>query len=298
MKLSVIIPYVNEYPQVCFTVQSIIEELKGTDFEIITIANQSKDKGYDVLCSSPYAKIGLLKNIKHDDKLSHWQAKNAGIEASTGERLLFIDSHCIVEQGSIRRMLNTRLEGSLHMNVCYMLDPRKLNYKLYEGEMGYRFTVAPLGLKEPFQVPVMSTCGMMVERKLIDDIGKWHPELGIYGGGENYLMYKIATCGYKIMVHPGATLYHFADKRGYSWNYDDYVRNQFIAAYCIGDEEWLQKLIDMRCSKPHSNKVRVNQIADDVRKVCAEDRKFIASKQKMTMTEYFSKFNKHENDIV
>lgn len=300
MRLSVIIPYVNEYPQVCFTVQNLIEELKGIDAEIITVSNLSTDKSLTVLNSSPYTRLGILKNIKADAKLGHWQAKNAGIDASSGDRLLFIDAHCIVQQGSIRRMLETKLEGTLHMNICYMLDPRKLNYKICESEMGYRFTVAPLDKTEAFQVPVMSTCGMMLERKLIDELGKWNPELGIYGGGENYMMYKIVTCGYKVMVHPKATLYHFADKRGYSWNYDDYVRNQFIAAYCVGDEEWLQKLIDMRCAKPNSNKVRINEIANDVRAKCAADRAFIASKQKMTMTEYFSKFNKCEKaqDLV
>ena len=36
-----------------------------------------------------------LKYVEYKDKLSHWQAKNAGVAASTGEVLWFCDAHCI-----------------------------------------------------------------------------------------------------------------------------------------------------------------------------------------------------------
>jgi glycosyltransferase involved in cell wall biosynthesis len=302
-KLSVIIPYVNEYPNIAFTVQNLVEELKGIDAEIITVANRScqmnpkqpdvPDWGFYKLTCSPYVKQGILKNIKYDTKLSHWNAKNAGIDVAEGERLLFLDAHTIIEQGSIRNMLETPIEGTLNMQVCYMLDPHRLIYKTCESEMGYRFTYAPAGQTQPYRVPVMSTCGMMIEKKTLLDLGRWHKELGIYGGGENYMMYKLATCGYPIMIHPKATVFHYSGDfigRGYSWNYTDYVRNQFIAAYCVGDEEWLQKLLEERKAKPHSNKARLDELANEVRQVCKEDREFIKSKQKCTMTEYFEKW--------
>lgn len=304
-KLSIIIPYVNEYPNIAFTVQNLIEETKGLDTEIITIANQSKqsftqgngtiipDYCFWKLQHSPYVGQGILKNIRYDDKLSHWQAKNAGIKIAQGERILFIDAHCIVECGAIKRMLETPIKGTLNMNVCYILDSRKLNYKTREEDMGYTFTIAPLNQIEPYEVPVMSTCGMMIEKKTLDEIGAWHPELGIYGGGENYMMYKLATCGYPIMVHPKATLYHFSGdytKRGYSWNYDDHVRNQFIAAYCVGGEGWLQKLVDERCSRPSCRKETIHKIADDVRQKCKDNREFIKSKQVYTIDEHFKKW--------
>lgn len=301
--LSVIIPFVNEYPNIVFTIQNLMEELKGVDFEIIAVANQSHqinqkspergDWGFFKLSHSPYVKQGFLKCIKYDEKLSHWQAKNAGIKEAQGERLLFIDSHVITECGSIKRMLETPIEGTLNMQICYMLDPRRLIYKVNEPEMGYRFTVASQTATEPYQVPVMSTCGLMVEKKTLEKIGIWNPELGIYGGGENYMMYKLATCGYPIMIHPKATVYHYPGDfggRGYSWNYDDYVRNQFIASYCVGDEKWLNVLLDMRKSKKNSNKVRLDEIANEVREKCTKDRENIKQLQKYTMSDYFEKW--------
>ena len=299
MKLSVIIPYCNEYPQIIFTVQNIMTELEGIDAEVITISNKGNipfttkdgtiipDYGFWKLQNSSYAKTGKLKNIRYDDKQGHWGAKNAGIKLATGKRLLFIDSHCVVSKNAILDMMNTPCEGSLHMQIHYMLDTKPLIYSARPESMHYTFAGCPSGKTSPFQVPVMSTCGMMIERKTLDHIGKWNPELGIYGGGENYMMYKLGTCGYPIQIHHTAALYHYAEKRGYSWNYDDHVRNQFIAAYCVGGEEWLQVLAEERKIKKNSNKVRIDEIADDVRAKCQEDRDYIKSIQKYTIAEYF-----------
>lgn len=307
MLLSVIIPYVNEYPNIAFTVQNLIEELKGIDVEIVTVANccnqinpkrpEVGDWGFYKLSQSPYNRTGVLKCLKYDEKLGHWNAKNWGIKNSAGERLLFLDAHTIIEQGSIRSMLESFCPGTLHMQICYMLDSRKLGYKLRPGDMGYSFTVLSTNKTEPYEVPVMSTCGMMVERKTLENVTLnmdkvWHPELGIYGGGENYMMYKLATCGYPIMIHPKATVYHYSGDlgRGYSWNYTDHMRNQFIAAYCNGDDEWLRKLVEERSSRPHAHRQRIEEIAEDVRQKCKEDREFIKTKQKCTVSEYFEKW--------
>ena len=292
-KLSVIIPYCNEYPQVNFTVQNILNELEDIDAEVITIANKSTDKGYESLNGpgdrpAPYVRTGKLKNLVYDDKLGHWCAKNKGLEIAKGKRILFIDSHCIVKKNAIKDMMDTPCPGSLHMQIHYMLDTKPLIYRARPETMHYTFAGCPQGYTKPFDVPVMSTCGMMIEKKNLDHIGHWNPELGIYGGGENYMMYKIGTCGLPIQIHNTAALYHYADKRGYSWNYDDYVRNQFIAAYCVGDEEWLDIKVKERKDKKNSNKERIDEIANDVRFKCKDDRNYIRERQKCSLTEYFN----------
>ena len=79
MELSVIVPFVNEYPQVIFTLQAIAEDLLGrVDFEVIAVDNYApeveemakkdpnqpsiytRDKGGDVVKGSQRAAGGWL----------------------------------------------------------------------------------------------------------------------------------------------------------------------------------------------------------------------------------------------
>ena len=139
-------------------------------------------------------------------------------------------------------------------------------------------------------VPVMSTCGMMCPRSVIEEIGGWNTELGIYGGGEAYINWKHGTCGYNHYVHPRTRCWHYAEKRGYSWNYDDFMRNEFIAAYCVGGEEWLGKLVDQRKEKPQARVEVIDAIALDIMTKCKSDRDFILSKQVMTYDEFVERW--------
>jgi len=279
--ISAIIPCCNEYPQVLFTVQSVLEG--GAD-EVVVISNKSTDK--------TNAYFGNLRNPKvkffiKDDILSHWQAKNLGIEKSTGDLLFFVDAHCIIGKDALQNLAAFIKDGKdvAHCVIHYMLDNRPLIYTPRFEIFNYRFTGTDQTV--PFKVPVMSTCGMMCSRSVIDEVGGWNTELGIYGGGEAYINWKHGTCGYNHYVHPMALCWHYAEKRGYSWNYDDYMRNEFIAAYCVGGEEWLGKMVENR--KKKSRAEVVDAVALDVMTKCKSDRDFIASKQIMTYDEFCNK---------
>jgi hypothetical protein len=89
----------------------------------------------------------------------------------------------------------------------------------------------------------MSTCGMMISREIYNKLGGWPVELGIYGGGENFLNFTMAVLGLSINIFPSKPLYHYAAPRGYYWNYDDYHRNRCIATYMFGGENWAYRYI-------------------------------------------------------
>lgn len=312
---SVIIPFCNEYPQILFTIQSVIEELTGfCKFEVIVIDNTSDDKSrwcflddrqetMDALkkkgkkgprrLNTWFVRKGVLKYIRYDDKLSHWNAKNAGVEASSGKYLFFLDAHCIMKRDSLKKMIewmrqNKELIGGLHAYICYILDSHRLEYKPQKKTFGYQFCSAQPNKAEPYKVCVMSTCGMMCPRTVIDELGAWHSELGIYGGGESYINWKQSTCGYPHLIHPEAVCWHYADKRGYSWNYTDYMRNSFIAAYCVGGDKFLGEQVALRKAKKGARKKVIDEVAIDVKAKCREDREFIAKRQTVTFDEYIA----------
>ena len=133
MKLSIIVPFVNEYPQVMFTIQSIAQSLIGRlDFEILAIDNwceevslqivdgkpRERDKGGDAVAAcdryNPW-----LRFLKYEDTLSHWQAKNLGVKESTGDVLWFCDSHCIVSRDLVFDMFNYYINNPGNYMPCF-----------------------------------------------------------------------------------------------------------------------------------------------------------------------------------
>lgn len=303
--LSVIIPFCNEYPQVLFTVRNIAEDLIGrVDFEILAINNfcdevkaqgRDEDKGHEALSVTERGNP-WLKVLRYREKLSHWQAKNLGVQASSGRFLWFSDAHCMVSRDGLFEMFSyyqrnyDEIHGTLHLPLTYkIMEWRRLIYKLLadleRGEMHYSFT-GFRDEKTPYIVPCMSTCGMMMTRDIYNDLGGWPKELGIYGGGENFINFTLAVLGYGVYVFPFGTLYHHGEKRGYSWNYNDYTRNRTIATYIFGGKALAERFIAHRKGRPEV----LYRILQDVLAVCADHRAFIKSRQKLTIQDWLRRW--------
>lgn len=309
-ELSIIIPFCNEYPQVLFTIQSIAQELRGrVDFEIIAINNYcdevkkqgiEEDKGFEAVLASEKANP-WLKVLHYKDKLSHWQAKNFGVQESSGKFLWFCDAHCMVSRDALFKMFNyyrdvhKELNGSIHLPLTYkILESHKLIYKLVYnpeiGEVHYSFT----GYRNcegsifnyHYQVPCMSTCGAMITRELYDQLEGWPIELGIYGGGENFSNFTLAILGKSVNIFCGEPLFHHGDKRGYSWNYNDYTKNRIIATYMFGGEALARKYAKHR----KGNQVIINQILEDVLYKCKKHRELIKMQQKISIEDWLAKW--------
>lgn len=304
-KLSVIMPLCNEFPQAIFTVQDIAQDLIGrVDFELIAINNyceevkaqgREEDKGGETIKACQRGNP-WLKYLEYKDKLSHWQSKNLGVKHSTGDILWFVDAHCIIARDSLYNMFNyyvehkEELDGSIHLPLTYkILEWHRLIYKLGgepdKGDLHYSFT----GYRDaevPYEVPCMSTCGMMISRELYEYFGGWPVELGIYGGGENFINYTLAVLGKKKWIMPGGTLFHHGEKRGYHWNGDDMIRNRFIANYMFGGNKWLSLMRDNRKGK----KEVLQNIYEDVKATCKEHRELIKSKQIISIEEWLRKW--------
>jgi glycosyltransferase involved in cell wall biosynthesis len=299
-----------------FTIQSLIEELDGfCKYEIIVIDNMSND---EIKCDAGGRKFtvqqrrkfynngralntwffrkGVVKYLIYDKKQGHWNAKNYGIKHSTGKYLFFIDSHCVMKRDSLRKMLMwiekvNKPIGGLHSYICYMLDSHRLEYKPQRKTFGYQFCSAQPNKTKPYKVCVMSTCGMLTPRSVIDELGAWHSELGIYGGGESYINWKQSTCGYDHYIHPEAVCWHYAEKRGYSWNHTDFVRNSFIAAYVVGGEEFLDQQVNLRLKR--DKKEVIEGLRKYVIEKCKEERAFIKSRQTVTFEDYITYWEKN-----
>jgi glycosyltransferase involved in cell wall biosynthesis len=298
-------------PQIAFTVQNLYCELnrRVKDFEIIVIDNYcdelqaqfdkqgtKRDKGSEYMQSLANKDRPWLKYLTYNERLSHWQAKNLGVQNSTGEFLFFCDSHCIIDNNSLFNMYEyyknhwQELNGTLHLPISYLLERDHLNliYKLVtdveRGVVHYSFT-RYREATTPYQVPCMSTCGMMMHRSIYDLLGGWPTELEIYGGGEHFINFTMAILGKTINIYPNATIYHYAAPRGYFWNYVSYHRNRCIATYMFGGEQWAYRYI--MGIKPHnaSGDAMKESIFSTVAgsKACIKHRQLIQSRQTKTI---------------
>jgi len=327
--LSIIIPYCVEYPQIAFTVNNLICELRDSDidYEIIVIDNWCHEVSEQVTKTKIHNTKDLeptevytkriqdagskymeditrihpqLKYIKYEKKLSHWNAKNAGVAASSGKCLWFCDSHCIVSKNALIKMFYYYkkyyewLNGTLHLPLSYMLEAsgKELVYKLVldlaKGVVHYSFTrYSPISNQMAYKVPCMSTCGMMMSRELFDLLGGWPEELGIYGGGENFINFSLAVTGKNINIFKSPPLYHYASKRGYNWNYTDFHRNRTIATYMYGDKKLADLYVHNIKGRPEVLDSIYNDITTNVS--CVKHRINISKQQKMTIEEWCAK---------
>lgn len=299
--LSIIVAYVNEWPQVAFTLRSIAEDLLGrADFEIIAVDNYGEEvanQGFEAdrgseMVRSMAEQHDWLKYISYSDKLSHWNAKRVGIEAAQGDVYAFIDAHCIVGRdalyGAYRYYRNCweALDGTLHLPLTYhILEGRRLKYCLQYSpekyEVHYQFaTYADRGLVE---VPCMSTCGMLIHKDLYELTGGWPELLGTYGGGEHFINFVLSILGKHKYIYPAASaLYHHGEKRGYKSTMFDYVKNRAIATFLFGGHKWLDGYLRKSGIGGRGYTALLSQIIN----CCQKQREHIEQHQQMSIEEW------------
>lgn len=303
MKLSVIVPYANEWPVLPFTLRSIVEELRDAPFEweLITVDNShSPNIGRESDRCWPYMEEVKKQhknviNIQYTEKLSHWQAKNFAIKHATGDVFWFCDAHCAVPPGVLKDMFRVYTGnivkfyeyGTFHLPLTYhIMEEKRLQYCLVDQRESGVFHYTFCTFRDPdaafVEVPCMSTCGMMMHRSIYDKLGGWHPEFGIYGGGENFVNFTMSVLGLRKWVMNSRPLHHHGEKRGYAWNATDFNRNRLIATYLFGGKELALKHARSLRGSEHHNCMALEEVVSK----CKEHRQYIKGQAVHTIEEW------------
>jgi glycosyltransferase involved in cell wall biosynthesis len=294
-ELSCIIPFCNEHPMIEVTLRSLANELAagGIDFEIIAVDNWTedvgkqqdaktgrpfgRDRGHDLVASMSSV-IPWLRRLEYNERLSHWQAKNFAIENSSSPFLYFCDAHVMVHPGALCEMFKfysdsdaLRKNATIHLPLTYhILEEKRLIYSLRWrpefNDLDYTFCAARTlePGEECYEVPCMSTCGMLASREVLNRIGGWPKTLGIYGGGEHFINYTMAVLGMKKFIFGENPLYHHGAPRGYRWNAVDYERNRLTAAFLFGGASFAYEHASKRSPRNFPNKRVLQGICREV----------------------------------
>lgn len=325
-ELSIIIPYIQEYPQILFTIRSIHEQLKNeVDHEIIVIDNlcdaakeQLNQKGIPIdnghthldkngeLVKGRIESMAELKNndwlkyINYTDHFSCWQSRNCGIVNSKSDIVMFIDAHCVPSKDSITNMFKyykenwKKLDGSIHLPLTYhILEEKKLIYKLVtdidNGLCQYSFSSMPKR-DDIFEVPCMSSCGLMLHKSYFDLMGLF-PQTGIYAGGEHFFNYVMAIMGKKKWIYGcnDAALHHHGEKRDYNYTWGCYQYNRAVANYMFGDEKWLYLYVNHLNIDSASKQKIIESVLN--KKENIDQRSAIIKHQKVSIEQWIEKYS-------
>jgi len=193
--------------------------------EIIVVDNASYD-GCRELLAREFAKVIFIQSEKN---LGFARANNLGFQRSQGRTLLFLNPDTEVVGQSLNVLVNQlhSLPGAgaagaklLNSNgivqtSCIQSFPTLLNQALDTEFLRTRFPssqlwgMAPLffGNNVPSEVEMLSGAGIMVKRKVFEQVGMFSEEYFMYAEDLD-LCFKIRQAGYKNYYVPSATIIH------------------------------------------------------------------------------------------
>lgn len=111
MKLSIIIPVLNEEKTVVKTLESLKEQDQNENIEIIVVDAGSTDKTGEL--SAGYAHV--IQSMR-----GRAEQMNSGARAASADLFLFLHSDCLLESGSLNELLS-RMDKGDFIGGCFKL---------------------------------------------------------------------------------------------------------------------------------------------------------------------------------
>lgn len=211
-KVSIIIPTHNEGFWLQRTVDSILMNIIDINFEILIIADSITDNSLNFLEKKTYRLENIL--CYETDFNSLCKNKNYGAEKSSGDILLFVDSHVLIENNSINeiiRLLNLPDAGLVSLGIKVYGD---------EGNIGYIYTIADYlfssswdgsdDLKHnPYiEVPAVIGAFMGVKKKNFFKIGSFDDNFTRWGIEDIDISIRSWMFGYNNYISPNKYVTH------------------------------------------------------------------------------------------
>lgn len=120
-KVSVIIPCYNSEKNLAETLESIFNQ-SYYNFELILIDDGSQDNTWELIQAIKDRRI-----IKyHQENKGVSAARNKGIELSTGEYILFVDSDDVINKNYIKFLVNALESGNQDVAFCFFSRNKKV----------------------------------------------------------------------------------------------------------------------------------------------------------------------------
>lgn len=224
--LSIIIVNWNTKDYISDCINSIYKNLKGHSFEVIVIDNASIDDSSSII-SSNFPEVILINN---KENVGFSLANNKGIEASSGDYLLFLNPDTLILNDFYDEVMNFMtnhpkigilglkllwpdftLQVSTAPNPSLLLEvlmafrlrlilPKKMRANLFYGEFWDHSTTKKVGN--------VSGAAMFTRRSAINQVGAWSNNFFIYGEDKEFC-YRMEKNGWEVWFLSTISIIHY-----------------------------------------------------------------------------------------
>ncbi|PAV76824.1 hypothetical protein WR25_25941 [Diploscapter pachys] len=268
-KVSIIVCYFNESPSVLIRmVNSIIDRSPLELIQEILLIDDSSEWPDATLAANDYKEKdpmwGIVKLIRTTKNEGLIRAKVFGAKQARGDTLLFLDSHCEVNEHWLEPLLE-RIQEDNHRVVCPIIDiidsetMRYVESPVCKGGFNWGLTFkwdyphrSYFENKQNFIKPMKSATmagGLFaIDKDYFFELGTYDEGMDIWGAENVEISFRIWMCGGELEILPCSRVGHiFRKKRPYGLEGDSMGKNSIRAAR-VWMDEYLPKFFEAR---PH-----------------------------------------------
>ncbi|KAK1171990.1 hypothetical protein AOXY_G4453 [Acipenser oxyrinchus oxyrinchus] len=197
-------------------------------------------------------KVKLVRNAKREGLI---RGRMIGASQATGEVLVFLDSHCEVNEMWLQPLL-TPIKEDRQAVVCPVIDIISADTLSYSSSpivrggfnWGLHFKWDPVPLSElngpggatvPIRSPTMAGGLFAMDRKYFNELGQYDSGMDIWGGENLEISFRIWMCGGRLLIIPCSRVGHIFRKRrpyGSPGGQDTMAHNSLRLAHVWMDE--------------------------------------------------------------
>eukprot|EP00039_Didymoeca_costata_P010943 m.149490 g.149490 ORF g.149490 m.149490 type:complete len:696 (+) comp15014_c0_seq1:69-2156(+) len=287
-EVSVIIVFYNEARSTLLrTVWSVLDRSPSHLIkEIILVDDGSTREHLKEPLISEVASIPKTRVVAMKERGGLIRAKVHGVEHSTGEVLMFIDSHCEVNDGWLEPMLDriVRNRKTAVAPIIDVIDADTFEVKQAIVEMGvfswtlYFYWLSPRGhaMEKPIKYgvdimdsPTMAGGIFAIDKEYFYESGAYDMGQDTWGGENIEMSFRIWMCGGKLEISPCSRISHaFRSKSPYTFKDRDPGRTIAHNLNRVA-EVWMDEYADIYYNLTNNKKYGYGDIAE--RKQWRED---------------------------
>lgn len=239
-RFSIIIPVYNVKEYLAECLDSLLAQT-FRNFEVIIVDDVSTDGSKDLALSYAARYPEKITVLEHTVNTRQGGARNTGIEAATGEYLLFVDSDDYLVPKALELLAATiKRENADIVECCFSCVDEKGNYL---RRSSFRDRIARLGVHKPLLISVMGPCNKAYRTSLFRNTGIRFPEKYYY---EDYWTVPKVLMAAKKVVYIEDPLYCYRQRTSSTIHDTNADRNRDIM---LGTDELLRYFHEQSASK-------------------------------------------------